>query len=135
MKIKVLKQSTDTKNNKGVFMKTKHTPGPWTIKQQGFPNKMTLLEIASEKIDRPTIICSRNWRNQDLTDEIIANANLIAAAPELLEACETIAQMLDSGELCRDISRDEDRDFAIRMLEFVPKLKKLSDVIAKARGE
>ena len=58
---------------------TKHTPGPW--------NGLSGL-IASEKGDHIATV----WLTQD--DNLEANARLIAAAPELLEACEAADRFL-----------------------------------------
>ena len=63
-----------------------------------------------------------------------ANARLIAAAPELLEACQWFMAQLDASVLVRDISNDGDPDFHTRMLKFVAALGKASAAIAKAEG-
>ncbi len=42
------------------------------------------------------------YKNPSLRDEIIANANLLAAAPELLEACKHMLDFCPSG-LMRDL--------------------------------
>jgi len=61
-------------------MNTNHTPGPWVFHEQGDANQFCLL--TSDK----------NWvisfgQNGELsTEKQIANAKLIAAAPELLNA-------------------------------------------------
>lgn len=67
-------------------METKHTPGPWlyndTTAQVHPPHSATIAEVC----------------NHDLNRE--ANARLIAAAPELLEACVAMAEWVDAhGEI------------------------------------
>lgn len=63
---------------------TKHTPGPWVV------NPIQLNQIATPdarlEIARATVL-----RDQH---ETIANARLIAAAPELLEALKAIVKSL-----------------------------------------
>jgi hypothetical protein len=58
----------------------------------------------------------------------------LAAAPELLDSLRELFGMIERGELVRDISADHKSDFALRMLEFVPKLNKAMLAIAKATG-
>lgn len=59
----------------------KHTPGPWKTKNGKFYTK-----VVSENLNR-VIFCSQTQGN---TVEDHANSKLLAAAPELLEALETI---------------------------------------------
>lgn len=56
---------------------SKHTPGPWVVKH----------DVVIYGRDSFTIIGSAGTGNLHRPDEI-ANANLIAAAPDLLEALE-----------------------------------------------
>jgi hypothetical protein len=93
---------------------TTHTAGPWTV-------RATLLGGAlgySFKVDMPngtTLLQCGGHENQE------ANARLIAAAPELLEALDyfhQFAELNDDGE-------DE---------KFTTMLKKARAAIAKAKG-
>ena len=64
---------------------SKHTPGPWNI----FNSKIqgTWIDPIGLRVDNTR---QDNWK---------ANARLIAAAPELLEACETIlAEIVEQGD-------------------------------------
>ena len=62
-------------------MKTKHTPGPWVIENnRSFP---MIVARDGGKYDG-ACICPEVCNGE-------ANARLIAAAPELLEACKIIA--------------------------------------------
>ena len=63
---------------------SKHTPGPWWLDDDGF--------IASGSRDTYEIIADPHCCSDIDIDEREANANLIAAAPELLEALEHITQ-------------------------------------------
>lgn len=105
-------------------MSMKHTPGPW--------------KIAGEHADRQTFIYALNKRGTNrfwfdiqsgLTDdkqrtsvaELSANARLIAAAPELLDALKDCIQLMKLDLEC---------------LAFVqPELKKAMAAIEKATGE
>jgi len=65
---------------------SKHTPGPWTIGHDGYNANLICAEDAT--------ICSvyRIWSNATVAECAkcagMGDARLIAAAPDLLEACE-----------------------------------------------
>ena len=61
--------------------------------------------------------------------EAAANARLIAAAPELLEACKWFMAQLDAGHLVRDTSRDGEPDCYAHM-----HLGVVAEAIAKAEA-
>lgn len=74
---------------------SKHTPGPWEV----FPFKGDGKRIAifgNQKWYPGKAFC---WVDHDDVDheEMEANARLIAAAPEMLEACNAIRDDLQSG--------------------------------------
>jgi len=64
----------------------KHTPGPWTILDRG---KLSTPQIMAGETATARIVD----RGQDKSAENEANASLIAAAPELLEACQRVADV------------------------------------------
>ncbi len=74
-----------------------HTKGPWKTTGEGFA------VIAPEKQSKEWGVCciaevgDEQWRNDDgiflPASEERANAQLIAAAPELLEACKSLLAM------------------------------------------
>lgn len=82
----------------------KHTPGPWEHKN---------LQIRASGFSVAMIGCGRMPPTQAL-----ANANLISAAPELLEACKAALEHF------RDFHRGE--PFVIHGV--------ISDAVAKAEG-
>lgn len=93
----------------------KHTSGPWKL----IPNDGLILVSTS---NRPAaVIYAVNSKDE----EYVANANLIAAAPELLEALEECADQIKS---CLVDGRDKNSDSGML-------LQKALVIIAKAKGE
>ena len=69
-------------------MKTKHTPGPWEVWVDNFDNDYNEIVIQNEDsviVDRVGTLVSN-----DATDnaKLMADSKLIAAAPDLLDACK-----------------------------------------------
>lgn len=103
---------------------TKHTPGPWISEDcvAGRPPEAGCGIIASDddfKISNPTrgIVA---WASRIVSrpnEETLANARLIAAAPDLLEACELVIGSL---------SFDREDDFSKEVI------RRLTAAIAKA---
>lgn len=80
-------------------MKPKHTPGPWKV-----------VKDVTEPVHHFDIQCANGFQVARLYPFQRAreeNARLIAAAPELLEACETVLRSIEDEELtleeCRDL--------------------------------
>jgi hypothetical protein len=73
----------------------KHTPGPWAI------------GIETDN-DQAQIISADGWHLASVAlDPLPANARLIAAAPDLLEALEDVAEWLSTGK-CDGVGFDEE---------------------------
>ena len=89
---------------------TKHTPAPWKIQSP----KMT--EQRLWLIGEDGVIAKIGGVKSP--EEIEANARLIAAAPELLEALQMMVAMVCRTEL-----------------ENLPQVKSACETIAKAKGE
>ena len=53
---------------------------------------------------------------------------------ELLVACKNYMENLEAGILVRDITRDHESGWAIRMLTFTTELEECQNAIAKANG-
>ena len=71
----------------------KHTPGPWAhINPDGFTVRHP--QVYSDTGP----VCNATWLGDVRIDELRANARLISAAPELLEALQEAALWVD-GEL------------------------------------
>lgn len=79
--------------------KTLHTPGPWVYCAQpgvGYIRPLAPGEIIS-KMESQTGVGF---------DEVRANARLIAAAPDLLAACETLLHIIHQQVACVDTKFD-----------------------------
>lgn len=98
-------------------MKTKHTPGPWTEQSQG----RDLSYIHAKKDNFHVVLVASVETCGTVDVEFIseaekqANARLIAACPELLEALEKIEVMLQSN-------KDAESDFLLTLIQ--PAIKK-----------
>lgn len=89
---------------------TKHTPGPWCVEHE--------TEIIAAEGQR---IAEADTRSINFTGgEANANAHLIAAAPDLLAACEAATEVIDC------ICDGDDKAGCVRCL--------VKTAIAKARG-
>ena len=99
---------------------TKFTPAPWTADNYD-------IVVIDEEDD---VACVATTVNSDFTDAVnVANARLIAMAPELLEALETAVK--DLCDYCpADMTKKEKR--ACRLCNRIDQWKKL---ITKARGD
>ena len=82
-------------------MKTQHTPGPWHL----VSHRPNLVKVETARV----VICDAFG---GLSDETMANAHLIASAPDLLSALERLAHPM---------ADDDDLEYA-------------REVIAKAKG-
>lgn len=69
---------------------SKHTPGPWKVDKYIDSGKPSL----SVSANGSEVAQASSWAG-DGADEAGANARLIAAAPELLEACREAKEVLD----------------------------------------
>ena len=61
-------------------------------------------------------------------------AALISDRDELLTACKWFVDQLERGVIVRDITKDAQPDWAMRMRHFVIDLQKVIQAIAKAEG-
>lgn len=80
-----------------------HTPGPWEAYYVASAGWSVRMASPREGYDRPDPICSMAWWQFDKTGVINndisgANAKLIAAAPDLLRACELVELWMLGGK-------------------------------------
>lgn len=111
-----------------------HTPGPWEVGET-ISGRIKVFAPAKGEGDD----WSRGWvaapASQQGRAAMVANARLIAAAPELLAGLKDVFALMQEGFLVRDISKDGDPLWALNSLRFVTRLKEAADAVAKATGE
>lgn len=84
---------------------TKHTPGPWIVNEDA---DSIWVEPTSSLCNPICVIFARktsNYNPPEFQDEDYANARIIAAALELLEALENIVKRFGTGP-----NEEDDRD-------------------------
>jgi hypothetical protein len=107
--------------------KISYTPGPWKV--AGDPQSPEI-----EGGDKLTLaFVNTSYSISDA--EAQANAQLIAAAPELLEGLKFLFEEIDAGNIVRNITDDAKSDWSQRMLSLTQRLRKAQDAIAKAEGQ
>lgn len=101
---------------------SKHTPGPWTYES---PDEVSIRDADGGRLAQLTFLRGRHGSGgRRTTNEVIANARLIAAAPELHAELTQLVRLLEPLE----------RDGSLN----VPGLATLSGAraaLSKARGE
>lgn len=97
-------------------MSAKHTPGPWKVWHGGGPND-GYFTIGSDMEHRGGIVAEYTVPAPRPDGEVQANARLIAAAPDLLAACQGLL-----SPTCTIYGRDVD-------------LRAIAEAVAKATGE
>ncbi|HGD3582188.1 TPA: hypothetical protein ACI4GT_002922 [Enterobacter hormaechei] len=79
----------------------KHTPGPWFIKPVSnatVEGNLNIIQTESSTGKGYHVSYSASWdNNEDAKIEAQANAKLIAAAPDLLEALQSIIELQTRG--------------------------------------
>ena len=120
-------------------MTQKWTEGPWVVDGDGDNIEVLAITVNGHLHHAMTIsnqipigdyagsgVATVVWPVEDdrleLRKELIANADLIAAAPELYEALEKAIKVIDEDEHCQEGDRSEE-------------IALYSAILAKARGE
>lgn len=75
-------------------MNTKHTPGPWALEILQGGDDVVALVYGSDNTRSPLCIADVNECPQ--AGEALANARLIASAPNLLRTCQKLVTWLSS---------------------------------------
>lgn len=104
-------------------MSTKHTPGPWSFYDDSNDGKTNRIEIVAIGKTVARIYHS-------VPEEDLPNARLIAAAPDLLAACQ---KFMDGISILNDGPDDSDVAHAHELL--VESFKLAHAAIGKATGE
>lgn len=85
----------------GKIIKTQHTPGPWRVASSDECKDMNSTMAVVTGTQNSIIVVANAWKTDDQIPSIAsdsqatANARLIAAAPELLEACKELVHSLE----------------------------------------
>lgn len=121
--------------------KPTHTPLPWFSKMASKPDDGEYNCAIAAEIDGKNHCIGKTFGrvDYDVRPDAQANASFIVQAcnshDNLVEALETVLDLMDNGELVRNITRDSESDFSIRILEFTRKLSKITAALSKAQGE
>lgn len=102
---------------------SKHTPGPWRIKD----DKGTIVGPDEQQIEASGLSLALGYRDEE--DPCFANARLISAAPEMLEALEAARQFIENGVEYGFIRMPTTADPALVVLPMI------RAAIAKAKGD
>lgn len=123
--------------------KAKYTPAPWEIDELNCPidgeEFITIQQYQGMPICEVRGTNDMSYLEDDEMEEVnkmvIANANLISSAPELLEALEGIMSEIDNGRLVRNIDKDHEPNWAMKQRDLVLALNKAVKAIKKAKGQ
>lgn len=112
-------------------MSTKHAPGPWKIGDEYGPVMDEIVAATGGTVcvvwthrSRSALRAATHRREADPAPDLLANVQLITAAPDLLEALEDLR--------CAAINVDQDDEESVNLCEAA--IRKASAAIAKARG-
>lgn len=100
----------------------KHTPGPWMIQEDNLGCKIIIGNLKMTDEEYSLFTCNEIGFTDGLSDESedIANARLISAAPDLLEALKDALMVMTSQK--------------VRIEEQADAITKARAAIAKAEG-
>lgn len=113
----------------------KWLPGPWFVHDYSalYPGQITV------SCDDPAEITVANVRSgaSGTPAEALANAHLIAAAPELYDGLGELLDDIETGLIASASSHSgrDDEDFLSEFPEDYERCKRLRGLLAKARGE
>lgn len=103
----------------------KHTPGPWHVSK--VDRDWVVSALSTDAVDYSVAYCQPSgWHKKDLNHK--ANAHLIAAAPDLLEALKSVINAIDTANALTGHLEGFAKVFA-------PTLAAANAAIAKAEGQ
>ena len=101
-------------------MKTKHTPGPWKVEEDGF------IRVGTKTIG----LIGNAYYHPDDFPERNANARMMAAAPDMLETLLLAEIALHTAAVLSELNGDSQAN-----AEFLIVAEDCRKAIAKAKGE
>jgi len=110
---------------------SKHTPGPWEVYHNGYHDTWSVEGGGDIVADLWRLAEETHNRHPHFEDDCEANARLISAAPDLLQACEGAMRIIDLWSPPHPPSREHEREYwalAVMRDRFIA-------AIAKAKGE
>jgi hypothetical protein len=116
---------------------SKFTKGPWNLGAEDlevFEKDGGMICVVRHPQDSPCIDVGDDGY-AEAAEACEANANLIAAAPEMYEALQLLLGLIEAGHLVRDTSGDSESNWATRQLPLIGALSKSAAAIAKAEGK
>ncbi len=116
-------------------MSTKHTLGPWLYKASLRTDDSGMSDWTVYKPHVRADLPEQHIATMGIQgNEDVANARLISAAPEMLEAFKDLMHLIDSGYLVRNTDDDAKPNFAMRQVGPMLMLKRAMDAIIAAEG-
>lgn len=98
-------------------MNRQHTPGPWTLGESWISDDHIAIDAPSHGELASVVISMEDANPGEQFQELEANARLIAAAPELLEALDMLLRATVDDDLSHGITlteaEQEARDIAL----------------------
>jgi hypothetical protein len=88
------KNTSNTESAAAVTARAQHTPGPWAINRTLVDGAWARFHIAGRKHGSIYPICEKTFETGEDVEVAIADAHLIAAAPELLGALKDVSNYL-----------------------------------------
>lgn len=112
-------------------MEAKHTPGPWRIIKRANQTGLKRVTVV-DHTTRCVVQYDHSYRSDEVHPRDVANAHLIAAAPELLAALQSILEQSDDGaQACAGI---ESSGRIVWKGSYIERLETARAVIAKSLG-
>ena len=111
----------------------KYTKGPWQITHEGYDHNGNY----KHQIGTNEVTVAYTWCPCDHSPPpaaMVANANLIKTAPNLLKSCQAMMAYFESNFIVRNTDNDHNSDWALNSLSFVKDMVDLHKAIARATG-
>ena len=118
---------------------SKHTPGPWRVVPQGENESIVFVEADTPR--KNGFICDLDWWDSDIpemTANTMADAHLIAAAPDMLAMLCLLGEVVKSVEAAYDINVNVDIEADVdgeKLVRKVRVLDRIEAVVKAAEGE